>query len=41
MAEHHDVKKVLDIARDLVAKLQELIQNKWGEHKLLVTNKQS
>ena len=28
MAERHDVKKVMQIARDLVAKLQELIQNK-------------
>jgi len=28
MAERHDVKKVMLIARDLVAKLQELIQNK-------------
>ena len=30
MAERHNAKQVLRIARDLVYKLQDLIENKWN-----------
>lgn len=35
MAERHDAKAVLSLARDLVLQLQTLIENKWSKNECM------